>query len=158
MSISPACAACGRALASVDAICTCEETRSATAAAARAALQAREARGRFYICPSCGGLFSRADLLARLFDPLRRRFGLPWPRLSCPHCATQLRSRHATSPLFRVAVLVWLTGWPLCLFLRLEGLEKPVLLTSWLLLGAAAGLKEWRESRDPHTYVAIPLK
>ena len=113
------------------------------------------AHARFHVCPSCGGPFSRAELLTRLFDPPRRRFGLPWLRLSCPHCAVELRSRHATSMLFRVAILLWLTGLPLYLLTDLPALEKPVMLAGWFALAAVMGLQEWRESRDPQTFEAV---
>lgn len=166
---TPRCEACGRALASADAVCRCDESRAVRALGAAQNLDTQlarqEAAARFR-CPACARRFNAVQL-----KMVSLPASAPWyrPTISgqaCPHCATALVSRHLpmllqsrTLPL--ALIMIAMLQKP---FLALIGVSRSlaqviaagVVIAAVCLLLYAGIVGAWRARRDENTYVRDP--
>lgn len=166
---TPRCEACGRALASADAVCRCDESRAVRALGAAQNLDTQlarqEAAARFR-CPACARRFNAVQL-----KMVSLPAAVPWyrPAISgqaCPHCGAALLSRH-------LPALLQSRTLPLAL-LFIGVMQKPLLG----LIGVGRGLAQaiavgtmvaalcvllyigivgaWRARKDENAYVRDP--
>jgi len=100
-------------------------------------------------CPACGGEVPKSGLRVNLHAPTR--FGLTWPRYTCPRCGVQLRSsnRSLVAAFFvftvGVAALVVAIVIPPPIGDIVEGAGFAALILS---LGCAYWLHRWEVVRE----------
>lgn len=163
------CEACGRVLASGNAVCGCAESRAVQALGAAQNLDTqlarREAAARFR-CPACTRRFDAAQL-----KPVAVPSAAPWYRLqisgrACPHCGTALVSRYLPmalqSPSLPLGLILVAMGQKLVLaafgvdraYAQAIAIVVIAVALGLLIFGGIAGA--WRARRDENAYVRDP--